>query len=365
MHKVIFRYVLADVTRTWLVIVGVLVFLTLGLGLSRFIGDAAAGQVPVNTVLKLAALSAVENLDIVLPISVMLAILLVVGRLCRDNEMAALFAGGAGLGVIYRPFFVFSISVAVIAGGLSIYAAPRAELAMDQLGAKTATSMVQSISPGRFRTASDGDIAFYAESRAQDGSLRHVFMRVNRKTGPGRSIQNVVTAQRARIHVDRASRQITLVLDDGWRYQGQPGQADYRIVSFAEHGVQLRPPAAKFSDKINTQSTLALLHSGAPKAIAEWQIRLSVPISIVILTLLALPLGRVPPRAGRYGRVVVGILFYALYVNAVRLAGVSIENGSLPGWLGVWWVHLVVLCFAVVLVLREQGWFTRRRRAHG
>lgn len=356
--EVIFRYLFAEAGKTWLVVAGVLVFLTLGLGFARFIAEAAAGELPVNTVLVLAAFSAVENFEIVLPVSILLAVLLTLGRLCRDNEMAALLAGGVGLARIYRPFFALAVGVAVLAGVLSIFAAPRAERGLDARGAASATSMLESLAPGRFRTFMDGDAVFYAQARDDSGNLRNVFIRVAREDSAGQSTQTVVTARRARQQTDARTRQVTLVLDDGWRYEGLPGQADYRIVKFAEHGVQISPPATEAD--VDTQTFAALLASGTPQASAEWQKRLSVPLSILILTLLALPIGRVPPRSGRYARVIAGILLYVVYVNAVHLAAVAVEDGALPATPGVWWVHALVFAIAVVLVLREQGVFARR-----
>jgi len=362
MPSIVFRYLFAEALKTWLVVAGVLLFLTLGLGFARFLTDAAAGELPVSTVLSLAIFSAVENMEIVLPVSMLLGILLALGRLCRDNEMAALFAGGTGLMTIYRPFLVLATGVAVLAGTLSIYAAPRAEQQMEQLGAASATSLLESLAPGRFRTFLDGDAVFYAQGRDAQGDLRNVFIRVAREGESGEPTQTVVTADRARQQTDADTRRVTLVLEDGWRYEGLPGQADYRMIKFAEHGVQITPGAAKAGGDVDTQTTATLLASDEPEAVAAWQQRVSVPLSILVLALLALPLGRVPPRSGRYGRVIVGVLLYVVYINAVHLAAVSVEDGALPAALGVWWVHALVFVVAMALVMREQGVFARPRK---
>ncbi|RJS93848.1 LPS export ABC transporter permease LptF [Salinisphaera sp. Q1T1-3] len=354
MPHVIFRHLLGETAKTWLVITAVFVFLTLGIGLSRFIGDAAAGQVPVNTVITLAVLSVVGNMDIVMPLSILLAIMLVVGRLCRDNEMAALMAGGAGLSVIYRPFLTVAVGVAVIAGTLSLVVSPYAERTMNQLGAQTVANAVQSVTPGRFASFDDGRIAFYARSRDDAGNLHDVFIRVVRENEAGRKVQTVVTARKARQKIDN-QRAVTLVLTDGWRYEGQPGQADYRMVRFGEHGVHLLPGNAVKKDDEDAMSTLALMASDDGEYIATWQTRVSVPLSIIILALIALPIGRVPPRAGRYGRIIVGILFFVVYLNLVRLSGQALESELLPPIIGEWWVHVVVAGIAMYLIARENG----------
>ncbi|WP_084188737.1 LPS export ABC transporter permease LptF [Salinisphaera hydrothermalis] len=360
MPSVIFRHLFGETAKTWLIITAVLVFLTLGIGLSRFIGDAAAGEVPVNTVATLAALSVVSNLDIVMPISVLLAIMLVVGRLCRDNEMAALMAGGVGLGVIYRPFLTLAAMIALFAGTMSIVVAPHAQREMNRLGAQTAANAVQSVTPGRFASFDNGRVSFYAASRDDQKQLHNVFVRVVQpQEGPDR--QTIVTAKTARQSINK-QHAVTLVLSDGWRYEGVPGQADYRIIHFDKHGVRLSPPSAVKDDDYDAKSTLTLMRSDDGKAISKWQTRISVPLSIFILALIALPIGRVPPRAGRYGRVIVGILFFVVYLNFVRLSGQAIQSGLLPPVIGEWWVHIVVLAIAIVLIARENGWPRRPKR---
>lgn len=362
MSPVIFRYLFGETARTWLVITAVFVFLTLGIGLSRFIGDAAAGQVPVDTVITLAVLSVVGNMDIVMPLSILLAIMLVVGRLCRDNEMAALMAGGAGLMTIYRPFLAMALLVAIVAGSLSLVISPYAQRTMNQLGAQTAANAVQSIAPGRFASFDDGRVAFYAEKRDADGALRDVFVRVVHDNEQGKPTQTIVTADTARQQVG-GDRAVTLVLDNGWRYEGRPGEANYRMIRFAEHGVRLLPPRSIADDDDDSMSTLALMASDKGKYIATWQTRISVPLSILILALIALPIGRVPPRAGRYGRIIVGILFFVVYLNLVRLSGEALESGALPTVIGEWWVHIVVLVIAIWLIARENGYRLPRGRA--
>lgn len=363
LRHVIERYLLFEAARTWLVVAGVLLFLTLGLGFARFITEAAAGNLPVDAVLFLALYSAVENSGLVLPISILLAVLLTMGRLCRDNEMAAMLSGGIGLGTIYRPFMLLAVVVALLAAGLSLVAAPRADRAIERLTAATASVALQTLAPGHFLTLLDGNAVFYAESRGDGGALRDVFIRVTHESREGRPTQTVVTAEKAVQRTNPDTGAQILVLKNGWRYEGRPGEADYRIVRFGEHGVRIRVDGrAAGADDVSVLPTTDLLASDTAAAAAEFQTRVSVPLSILILALLALPLGRLPPRAGRYGRVIAGVLLYVVYFNLVHLATVWVETNVLPVVIGVWWVHLAMLALAIGLILREQGAFVRRPR---
>src|SRR5699024_3223253 len=307
--------------RAWLVVAGILLFLTIGLGFAKFVAAAAAGELPVDTVLWLALYSAVKNSTLVLPISVFLAVLLTLGRLCRDNEMAAIQAGGASLVTIYRPFIVLAVCIALLGGCLSLLLVPQASRAMDQMTAETTARALRMLAAGRFRSLLDGRAVFYAARRDNDtGMLHDVFIRMRREDRHGRPIQTVVTAARARQRTEPGTEAQVLVLEDGWRYEGEPGRADYRVVEFGEHGVRVEVEAGMAgATDYDNQSLATLLASGDARAQAEMQKRLSVPLSILILTLLGLPLGRLPPRAGRYGRIGIGILLYMVYFNLLQL----------------------------------------------
>ena len=102
-----------------------------------------------------------------------------------------------------------------------------------------------------------------------------------------------------------------------------------------------------------------------PAAAAELQWRLSMPLGVLTLALLALPVGRVDPRSGRYGRLLVAVLIYVLYVNLLALAQTWTERGAIPPALGLWWVHGLVVLLGGVLLLRQYGGGRWRRRRAG
>lgn len=363
-RNVIGRYLFFEVFRTWFVVAFVLLFLTLGLGFAKFVADAAAGRLPVDTVLLLALFSVIKNAGIVLPISVLLAVLLTLGRVCRDNEMAAMMSGGAGFGVIYRPFITLAVLVTLLAGGLSLVVAPGAAKAVNQLTRETVASALQTLAPEKFLTLLHGQAVFYAQGRDADtGVLHDVFIQISRHDHQGQPMSTVITADSAIQRTDPDTGDQVLLLTDGWRYDGNAGQSQWRLSQFDEHGVRVQVQAGGAAESdVDTASSLALLHSGQADARAELQIRLSVPLSILILALLAMPLGRLPPRAGRYGRIIIGILLYVVYFNLLHIAKVGIEDQAVGARAGVWPVHLFMLVLALGLILREQGFFVRRRR---
>jgi lipopolysaccharide export system permease protein len=86
-----------------------------------------------------------------------------------------------------------------------------------------------------------------------------------------------------------------------------------------------------------------------------------VPLATIILAILAVPLSRTQPRAGRYGRIAIGLLVFIIYLNMLSAAKAWIEQGTISPTLGLWWVHAAVFLLAMGL-LAYQSMFHRRVR---
>ena len=154
---------------------------------------------------------------------------------------------------------------------------------------------------------------------------------------------------------------------DGRRYEGVPGHKDFRIMDFAEHGMPIRLDEDENPEElVETKPSGVLFASTAPEDRAELQWRISAPISLFVLMLLAVPLSRSRPREGRYGRLGIGILIYITYVNSLSIARVWVEREQVPEWVGLWWVHIALGLVGLTLLGHEAGWFVsspRVRRA--
>jgi len=108
-----------------------------------------------------------------------------------------------------------------------------------------------------------------------------------------------------------------------------------------------------------------LLENGDGIARAEIQWRLSVPITTLILALLAVPLSRSQPRQGRYGKLTIGLLIFIIYFNLLGAAKAWVEQGVLSGPLGLGWVHLAMLGFALALLAKQNNMLRRLIPAGG
>jgi len=172
----------------------------------------------------------------------------------------------------------------------------------------------------------------------------------------------VTLADRGERIVDPATGDVSFVLRDGRRYEGVPGDNEFLVVEFDEHGIPVpRNEDPEVVETALSKSTSALLGSALPADRAELEWRLSYPISALALALLAVPLSRSTPREGRYAKLGIGLLAYIVYTNLLLIARVWVERGVVPSWLGLWWVHVGALTVAALLLARHSGVFARSR----
>jgi len=344
------RYVLREVVQTWLAVTGVLVAILVSNQLSRVLGQAADNQYGRRVVFDLIALGALMNLSIIVPVGLLLAVVLTLGRLYHDSEMAALQACGFGPSRLLPPLFCFAAVIAVGLGWLAFVQVPQADREA-QLLRQSALKEAQfgQLDAGRFRSFSGGDAVFYAERVDQEGVLHNVFVQ---RESDGRI--EVALAETATYSKAAPNGVHLVTLFNGRRYEGVPGSDDFRVIEFREHGIPLSTPADVIgTEDPDTKPTRELLGSDAPADVAQLQFRASTPIMALVLTLVAVPLSRLRPRQGRYARVGFAIVVYFVYSNLLSASKVWLEKGELAPAIGVWWVHLAALALGLYLLLRN------------
>ncbi len=353
------RYLLREAGTSWLAVTVVLLAIMLSTRFARFLAQAAAGELPRELLFKVVALSSLQYLVILIPVSLMLAIMLSLGRLYRDNEVAAMMGCGVGLGALYRPFFLLGVALALLTAALSFQIGPWAGRTADYL-VKNAARVIQfnPFEEGRFKSVMNGRAVFYTERMSADGSeLGAVIAQVVEKEGVG-----FLTARSGTQSTDPVSGERTVVLRKGYRYHGEPGAADFDVMQFDAFTTRVSPPEFLYvSAKRRLLPTAQLLASEDLRDHAEFAWRLSAPISVLILTLLAVPLAHVAPREGRYGKVAIGVLAYLLYSQLLGLGQAWIAKGMVPSALGLWWVHAAILAWALWLVARRLNLWSRLR----
>jgi lipopolysaccharide export system permease protein len=376
------RYVFREVALTWIAVTGVLLVILVSNQLARVLSQAAVNEFPRTVVFALIGLTSVGFLTVIVPIGFFLAIVLALGRLYHESEMAALQACGVGPAGLFRPITVLGVIIVALLVWLTFITIPAATARAETIRAEALReAQFGALEPGRFRTFGGGNIVFYAERVDANGILHNVNVFIDHArskaeqpaTSNGavnKGNTNVQPAAAAtqdagnRLEIWVATRaeqrgagqaEQTFVLYDGYRYEGVPGEGAFRVIRFSEGGIPVRLGAiGGAAKKVEMKPTAELLSSARREDIAELQWRISTPVSAVVLMLLAVPLARLRPREGRFGKIGVAILVYFLYSRLLVSGRTWIDMSVMPTSIGLWWVHAIALCASVWLLLRES-----------
>ncbi len=319
---------------------------------------AAASQFPQGVIGRLIYLGLLQYVSLVAPMALLLGIIWAFGRLYHDSEMAAALACGVRPAVLYRPVIGFAIAVAAALAAVTLVLAPTATHdALTLRDQAIRAGQFAPLQPGQFRSFGGGRAVVYAQRVEPDGTLGNVF--IERTRG---SVVEVAVANRARHTVSPDGKTQTIELYHGERFEGVPGKPEFRIMRFAEHTVPIpMPPASNAVTDLDAAPTAALYASSSPRLQAKLQWRIALPLMCLVLAILAIPMSRLEPRQGRYARVWLALVIYVVYLNLLTAGEPWIARGTIPVYLGLWWVHGLMI--ALVLVITRGPALAHRVRS--
>lgn len=359
------RSVVSELSSHAGVVFSTLVVVWLSVLLVRLLGDAAAGSIGADVVLGLATFSTITALPTVITVSVFIAVLTAVSRSYRESEMVVWFASGLSLASWIRPVLRFVVPAVVLVSLLTLLVAPWAYRQIGEYRLRfEQRSDISRVVVGNFGETSGGRRVFVVEAPHREGEeLGNVFVRELAEDG---TTVSVVTSAGARTEIMENGDRF-LVLDQGQRYDVVPGKLETQLVHFERYGVRLErsdegdaaaAARAEAENIIKARPLSLLLSDGTDRAAGELLWRLSMPLVLLNLALIALPLGAVNPRLGRSGDLLMAGLIAMLYLNLLNLLRSWVAGGTLPFALGIWPLHLAVALLAFWLLrarLRVRG----------
>ena len=355
---ILVRYIAKEISYIFMAVSSVLVFIGLSNQFVKYLAKAATGQLPVATVLKIITLYIPELFGFLAPISLFVAILFTLGRLYADSEAQVLLTSGFAWGFLLKTVMQVAIIIAVVVALLTTWVIPNIATYRERLITDgQAIGVVQSIIPEQFQILEGGKLVFYVEKVLGAQDLQRVFIAScpNQEQIETDNAMVVVTADAATIKQVNNEKDFYIILNNGQRYIGVPGDANYSITSFSEYGRELiynPEPLPSFQRLISTSS---LMHSNYAGDIAEFQWRLSIPLSVIVLSILAVPLSKVSPREGRYAKFLPGIILYIGYYNILTVTRRLVSTQDIYEY-SMWLVHGVFLGLAILLLAHASGY---------
>ena len=316
--------------------------------------------IPLQELMPLVSFNMIRDVSLILSLSLFLAIILTISQLYKNSE--AVVMNSLGLNDKHFIFFIQPLVILsfIIIFFLTIYAVPWANQQKNIREEETNNASEFSfITEGEFEVFKQGEIVFYAsESKSQDTTgeqnMEEIFIYTLYD-----GIPVIILASEAKKYIDPKSKSTFLYLKDGIQYQGIPSDENIQIGKFDTLkkeiiSGELQKSLAIYT-KIEGKSTLDLIKEGGSYANAELQWRLSQPVMVLILSVFGVFLGKASPRGGKGVNLLIGIIVFMLYNNALLIAKSAIELSQMDPVIGLWGVHLLVLMLLILLYQFRKG----------
>lgn len=352
------RYLIRQVATTTALVVGFLIVMLLGGRLIRYFGMAAEGGLQVGVLFRLVGYNLPYFLELILPLSFFIALMLVFGRLYTDNEMAIVNGAGVSRSAMGRLLVPLVLVLVLAQSFLAFVGKP--------WGVRNAESIWQSqalvqifdlVRPKQFMSSGNfhlfvGEIG---ENRAYLGDVILIQTNINQdnqaQEGDWKTLpKDTLILASSATQVPSENGQVLLDLHKGRRYEVNPISRAYNEVGFETYRIRLDikdTPLKPF--KIETYRTNDLLGWLAMPAIpngfersvvlAEIGYRASLPFLMILAVLIALPLSQVKPRQGRWLKLVPSIFVFV----AVVLLVISLKSTIAKGKADIWAYPLLIV----------------------
>jgi len=359
-NTIISRYLLKNLSILFAVIFFIVGLIVFGNQFVLTVQESVEHGIPIQELIPIIGFNMLRDIPIIFSLSLFLAIIISISQIYKSSEAVVMNSVGIGdknfIHYIQPIIFVSFIIIFI----LTIYVVPWAKQQKSYAEDETVNASEFSfITEGKFESFKNGEIVFYAsESSAIDKSgeqnMEEIFIYIFTKETPV-----IVLASNATKYTDSSNQSIYLRLRDGVRYEGLPGDLNLNILDFNQYDLEIvsgevQKSLANFS-KIEEKTSIDLLIDGGLEANAEIQWRLSQPISVLILSLIGVLLGKSSPRTGKGINLLLGVVIFMIYNNGLLVAKNSIENGDLNPLVGLWSIHLIFILFFITFYKFREG----------
>jgi lipopolysaccharide export system permease protein len=343
------RYLIREISTAMFAVAVLLVVVVFCGLLTDVLGKITQGRFPPDLIVQQMALRIPMALALLLPLAGFLGVILAYTRLYRDSELAVLRASGFSELGLLRPVLTFALPMALAIAFISVYLAPAAQrIAIDQAELANRQVAIAGLDPGSFVQLKASGAVIFAGELDTNKSFKDVL--IVRELGENQL--QIVRAKSGMVSSEKKNAPTLLRLREGQRTDLVLGKNSIERAAFKTADLVL-PDNLQQNRGYTLEDLPALELLGQRNGRAELQARLSGPIMLILLMLMAPALARSAPRQVRYDRIVIGVLLYLVYSQAIELAKKAMILGKTPEWIGVWWVHAVFV-LALLVVYRAQ-----------
>lgn len=357
------RYLTKEIFKSQLAILFILLLIFFCQQLVRVLSSAVSGKVPADLVVSLLGLGMPTMAQLMLPLSLFIALLLTLGRLYAESEITVMRACGVGQSLLVKTALFLSVFTTVLATYNVFHLTPWAINQQSKLLAEAkANPRFAALSAGQFMTAG-GYVLFIDNINSESNQLNDIY--VFQPDQQKRNRPSVVVAESGRLTGLSNGDQL-LTLKNSTRYEGTGKAVDFRISSFDDYTAYLGYQEVESNEKMLQRADFQTLwNDQSVEARAEFHWRLALIFSIPIMALLALPMSSVNPRQGRFAKLLPALLMYLIFfllqtvLKSSGAAGKSNPSLLMPA------VSTAFLLLGIILNGKDTKWLSALRYRFG
>lgn len=311
-----------------------------------------------------------------IPMSMLVGVLIGLGRLSADSEIVALNASGVSLRRLLVPIAGIALAATILTFFITLWLSPLSLRTLTSLEDRLRVSQASLAIQPRVFDERFPHIVLYVEDVAASGMhWRGVFL----ADSSSATDSKITVARNAIVVADPRTGKLSLHLDNVSSHEYDPRNPEHYDVStsaaesmdlpFSDSGNSTNGRRAENDHERTVGQLLSVSGSASRSARAEFQQRIALPIACLIFALLGVPIGVRPRRGGRAAGFIITILlicgYYLFFVTGVHFA----QNGMLSPVVGVWSANIITLAAALILLRRiehihpEARWLDHLRRS--
>ncbi|MCZ6669444.1 MAG: LptF/LptG family permease [Acidobacteria bacterium] len=380
-HKYIFREVLSPT----LIGAGAYTSVVLMNRIFQLVELAIQKSIPALTVLKLILFSMPRLLALTIPMSILLGVLVGIGRLAADSEVIAMRASGIGRLYFVRPVLLLAVPATLFCLFIMVWLEPKANYEAHQLYslALRESDAATRIRPGAFYDTIPNTVMYAMGADAETNELKNLIFFRNLEDGS----EEMTLAKRGTIsfNIDKNQIEVGLFESETFTFPAGPSE-EYRFVKARERHVTLPPDPSlrarldfmsrdvpknyselslgelreKYRRAANLAHPLAVQRvQGTIQAVINE--KFAIPGACIVFGLFALGLGLKAQRGGKTSGFAVSIVVIIGYWGVYTMGRNFASRGLVHPIAGLWIANLIFLIAALLLLLRKEQPRERRK----
>ena len=362
-NSLISRYINQKLLSIFLAIFFIIGLIVFGNQFVLTVNESFTRGILFRELLPIVSLNMIRDIPLIVSLSLFLAIIITITQLYKNSE--AVVMNSVGLSIL--DFFLIIQPVIIIFFlsllSLTTYFIPAAKYQKNIIENQNENSSEFSfITEGKFEEFKQGEIVFFTSNSnsiddSQDQNMEEIFIYAFNNNEPV-----IVVASQAQKYTNLENNGTYLRLKNGIRYQGAQNLEINKILNFDSYDLEIVSGEAKnsinISKSIESEKTIDLLSIGSSFAISEFQWRFSQPISVLVLSLIGVLLGKTSPRSTKRINLLVGVVIFIIYNNFLLIIKSSIEGNFLNPLIGFFGIHMsIILIFSMLYMLSDINYY--------